>query len=434
MNKTKTVPVKSIQFIKELYPRLKEDDRIIARYRESLPNLPPISIARDSVLVDGFHRWQAHIQEGKTEIETEDLGNLTDVQIFNESIRRNSQHGHQLSREDKSRLAAKIWSNVAHLPPRERIKHISELLSVSQDAVECWTKDARDAEKEAMQAKAWQLWLDCYSDRQIAEQLGIDRETAGKWLDGGKSANAENPPLAAKSAKADKTNLNAPKSRQHFDIWEFQKSDGDDGDPNYFGRMPPQVVENLLWFYTAPGDIVFDPFAGGGTTHDVAKRMWRRVWTSDLAPKEGTRTIREHDILSGWPKDAPSKAALILLDPPYFSQAVGKYPKHEHQMGDMKDIEQFMDAWDTVVKICKSHIADNGRLAFIISPTQCKDGAVIDHALEMAALCIKRGLIEDRRVIVPYQTQQATGQQVEWARENKRMLKLYRDLVVFRTQ
>jgi hypothetical protein len=36
----------------------------------------------------------------------------------------------------------------------------------------------------------------------------------------------------------------------------------------------------------------------------------------------------------------------------------------------------------------------------------------------------------ERRIIVPYNTQQATGQQVTWARENKRMLKLYRDLVV----
>jgi hypothetical protein len=35
-----------------------------------------------------------------------------------------------------------------------------------------------------------------------------------------------------------------------------------------------------------------------------------------------------------------------------------------------------------------------------------------------------------RRIIVPYQTQQATGQHVTWARENKRLLKLYRDLVV----
>jgi hypothetical protein len=36
----------------------------------------------------------------------------------------------------------------------------------------------------------------------------------------------------------------------------------------------------------------------------------------------------------------------------------------------------------------------------------------------------------ERRIIVPFTTGQATGQQVTWARDNRRMLKLYRDLVV----
>jgi DNA modification methylase len=65
---------------------------------------------------------------------------------------------------------------------------------------------------------------------------------------------------------------------QHFDVWSFQNGGGDS---SYFGRMPPAVVENLLWLYTEPGDIVVDPFAGGGTTIDVAKAMGRRVWASD---------------------------------------------------------------------------------------------------------------------------------------------------------
>jgi len=64
---------------------------------------------------------------------------------------------------------------------------------------------------------------------------------------------------------------------QHFDVWSFQNGGGDS---SYFGRMPPAVVENLLWLYTEPGDIVVDPFAGGGTTIDVAKAMGRRVWAS----------------------------------------------------------------------------------------------------------------------------------------------------------
>jgi hypothetical protein len=43
----------------------------------------------------------------------------------------------------------------------------------------------------------------------------------------------------------------------------------DAGQGSYFGRMPPEVVENLLWFFTEPGQVVFDPFASGGTTIDL---------------------------------------------------------------------------------------------------------------------------------------------------------------------
>jgi DNA modification methylase len=88
------------------------------------------------------------------------------------------------------------------------------------------------------------LWLDCGSYREIGEALGINHETVAEWT-GGISNALGNPP---------------PASRQHFDVWSFQKADGES---SYFGRMPPQVVENLLWFYTDPGSIVFDPFAGG---------------------------------------------------------------------------------------------------------------------------------------------------------------------------
>jgi hypothetical protein len=73
-----------------------------------------------------------------------------------------------------------------------------------------------------------------------------------------------------------------------------------------------------------------------------------------------------------------------------------------------------------------------GRIAYIISPTQNEDGTVVDHATQMLEPFTDNGWQVERRVIVPYSTQQATGQQVTWARENKRLLKLYRDLVVLR--
>lgn len=423
MTETVLLGVDDVEFVKELYPRLREDDAAIERYRAAIDKLPPIVVARSRVLVDGFHRWQAHRREGLDKVPAVDLGNLTDAEIFNESIRRNATHGHQLSAKDKQNLAGKLWQTLAHLPNGERVTEIGDILAVSERSVQGWTKDARQAEKAATQAKAYDLWLDCAEQQAIAGQLGVSEATVSGWFKERKSAETE-----------------PPDSRQHFDVWQFQTSADDAGQGSYFGKMPPQVVENLLWLYTEPGQIVFDPFAGGGTTIDVAKRMGRRVWSSDRKPSTPTLPIHQHDITTGWPDDAPTKVDFVLLDPPYWQQAAGRYSDDAADLGNMP-LTQFMDAWQTIVETCAEHMADGAHLAFIISPTQVTDGTVIqkgkpvdvvDHAIEMANTCLDAGLRIERRIIVPYNTQQATGQQVTWARENRRLLKLYRDLVVFR--
>ena len=321
-------------------------------------------------------------------------------------------------------------SRSADMKPAERGREICGLLAVSERIVQDWTKDARKAEKEAQQAKAWDLWLDCLSDREIAEHVGVSHPTIGEWVEEKRgSAEIFQPP--GQTTK-DPQKPGYWGSIQHFDVWQFPQADKDAGQQSYFGALPPQVVENLLWFYTDPGQIVVDPFAGSGTTIEVAKAMGRRVWASDrrgdaYAPY---LPIHKHDITTGWPADAPAKANLIILDPPYWQQARGRYSDDPEDLGNMA-LHEFGDAWRATVKVCVDHLADGGRLAFIISPTHLDDGQVIDHAPIMEGDCIiDAGLAKERRIIVPYQTQQATGQQVEWARENKRLLKLYRDLVV----
>jgi hypothetical protein len=417
VTETAAIAVDAVRFVKELYPRLKPHDDVVERYRDALEQLPPIVVARDGVLVDGYHRWQAHVREGAAEIVAVNLGNLTDAEIIRESIQRNATHGQQLTRTDKKRLAGQLWAVFADFKPSERVNEIADLLAVSRDRVEVWSKEARDSDKRVLQERAWDLHLDCHAQREIADAVGVDQATVSRWLD-------------AYSANADFAS--PPESRQHFDVWQFQTADQDAGQQSYFGALPPQVIENLLWFWTEPGEIVIDPFAGSGTTVDVAKAMGRRVWASD---RIGNRysphlPIHEHDITTGWPDAAPSKAHLIILDPPYWQQAKGRYSDDPADLGNMS-LPAFGDAWRATVKACADHLADGGRLAFIISPTQLDDGQVIDHAPIMEGDCIvDAGLTKERRIIVTYQTQQATGQQVTWARENKRLLKLYRDLVV----
>jgi hypothetical protein len=217
-----------------LYPRIRENDEIIERYRGCIENLPPIIVARGRVLVDGFHRWQAHRREKVETIQAEDLGNLTDVEIFRESIRRNCTHGYQLDEADKKRDAIAIWRSLSHLDDAVRYQEFIDLFSVKKRTVEAWTKDAREEEKEEKKALAWNQWLDCWTDREIAEEVNVDYTTVSRWL---------------LQMRKDAEMQQPPSSRQHFDVWSFGKAD-DSAGGKIFGRMPAQIVENLLWLYT----------------------------------------------------------------------------------------------------------------------------------------------------------------------------------------
>lgn len=410
------IAVSEVRFVKELYPRLKPHDDVVERYRDALDNLPPIVVARDGVLVDGYHRWQAHVREGAETIAAENIGNLTDAEIIRESIKRNATHGQQLTRQDKQRMAGHLWTAFADLGASERVKDIAGLLAISERSVQSWTKDVRKAEKQQQQDKAWDLWLDCADQQAIASAIGVSQPTINEWLIGKR-----------KDAESD----TPPESRQHFDVWQFPTTDRDaGGQQSYFGAVPPQVIENLLWFFTEPGHTVVDLFAGSGTTVDVAKTMGRRVWAADIRGNHYSPhlPIHTHDATTGWPTDAPRKANLVFLDPPYWKQAAGRYSTEPGELAEM-ELAAFYSGWADVAKAAMDH---TDRVAYIISPTQNDDGSVTDHATHMLAPFTDNGWDIERRIIVPYSTQQATGQQVTWARENKRMLKLYRDLVVVR--
>ena len=62
-------------------------------------------------------------------------------------------------------------------------------------------------------------------------------------------------------------------------------------------------MDNLLYLYTEPFDIVVDPFAGGGSTIDVCKKRFRRYFVTDRKPiVEREKEIRTHDMTDGLPK------------------------------------------------------------------------------------------------------------------------------------
>jgi len=92
--------------------------------------------------------------------------------------------------------------------------------------------------------------------------------------------------------------------------------------------FPESLAEAHIKIYTKKGDLVLDPFAGVGTTLDVAKRMGRkaigielngnfaRIAREDLGSSEEHRVICD-DARNLMEHVTPGSASLVLTSPPY---------------------------------------------------------------------------------------------------------------------
>ncbi|MBX3352456.1 MAG: hypothetical protein KF684_05935 [Phycisphaeraceae bacterium] len=102
-------------------------------------------------------------------------------------------------------------------------------------------------------------------------------------------------------------------------LWEYpsQHYEGDDRPgKQYAGATPSWVVWQLLTRYTREGQLVVDPFAGSGTTIDVALSMSRRALGYDLNPQsQRPGLIFRADARSLPLEDAT--ADFVFMDPPY---------------------------------------------------------------------------------------------------------------------
>jgi DNA modification methylase len=199
----------------------------------------------------------------------------------------------------------------------------------------------------------------------------------------------------------------------------------------HFGNIPPEILDNLLYYYTEPFCVVFDPFAGGGMTIDVCKNRLRRYYVSDLSPIPARgNEIRQWDITQGFPDDLPVPD-LVFLDPPYWKQAKGKYSGSPNDLSNM-ELEAFLETIGNIAKWTKRKWRDsrpNGKLAIIIGILK-EDGKFIDLPF-FCYQVIEKYLKMDVRIQVPYSTEIHGGAFVNLAKERKEMLYLSRDLMIF---
>lgn len=153
--------------------------------------------------------------------------------------------------------------------------------------------------------------------------------------------------------------------------WRFPSNDGTD-DRNFNGGISSGVVANLAHYFTEPGDVIVDPMAGSGRTGEVLSEIpyfsndWedteahdnggkRKVLLSDIAP------MKDGIVQADASKEIPfSGANFILLDPPYWKIAEGKYAHGG------ETIEEWVSWLTDVGRNCYKTLNEGGLLALVL--------------------------------------------------------------------
>ena len=416
--------VGEIVYRDDLYPRIQADAATIQRYAANLDVMPPIEVNQRNELIDGFHRWTAHRKMEMEEIAVTVTHTESDIELLALAIERNSKHGLQLGEQDKRKMAIRLYAAGTGMDKAA----IAQTLSVSLRSVTGYLGDVDKQLREERKERIFNMWMACATQEEIAEAVGVEKMTISRYVE-----DCNNLEAFPNSYKVAVLYQDADFAPPIYNVWTFAKKTNG---VSHFGNSEQAILDNLLYLYTQPFDIVVDPFAGGGATIDVCRKRLRRYWVGDRKPiVERENEIRRHDlVLDGVPELNKnwSGVALTYLDPPYWKQAEGQYSDDPTDLANM-ELEQFSETLAGIVKDISKR-QSKGVIALLIQPTQWKTPGreFADHVLDLVRNVGNKRLTLENRVSVPYSTEQYNAQQVQWAKDNRKLLVLTRELIIWR--
>jgi DNA modification methylase len=185
--------------------------------------------------------------------------------------------------------------------------------------------------------------------------------------------------------------------------------------------VDPQVIEQTLYYFTEPGELIVDPMAGQGIIAEVCAKFGRRCLMYDLDPIHSK--VKKNDIIGGLPHEAQG-ADHIYLDPPYFNLKVdGAFNN---------DTREFYDFIRQLAKVSLSTIRAGGHIFFIM----CDKTKGDFEPLISRCFCIfdRLGAQSVARVSIPLPPPHNphTGALIARARETRKLMGRDRTLFVFR--
>jgi DNA modification methylase len=448
-------------------------------------------------LLDGKHRVSAY-QEYKTmfdeakessEFKPEEWADPKDeilveyhdvpenIPAYIYALSLSSKHGCRIAPADKKANARRAFEE----NPDYNIKTIAEYVGVSNKTLSNYVKDLLFKREEEQRFIAYHQFLLGWTQEEIGESIGITHSAvAQKFLlangkneklpipnkksPSGLPANSEfgmleitvkeqlesgvphltvaernNMPLILVHAidlmgREDQTKLGRMNINiQPYDVWNFAKCDDLFGD-QHPGRIPGQLIAHVLYFFTKPGDVVFDPMSGSGTTQDVSLAMGRKCYAFDIDPRHERHDIILHNIgKDGW-HDRIKKADLLFWDPPYFEKMdksnIGKDGYVDESISGYSR-EEYLDFFTKSLSEAKKAMKKGAKLAFLMSDwddeTNERKGIFI---WDYADIIRKAGWNLVRQIQTPLSTQQVHPDIVNKFRKSRRLARLERYLLI----
>lgn len=416
LGEVQKIPLDKIKLDLELYPRFEANPETVNQYSLSLDQLPPIIVAKvsdpnyDYILVEGNHRLIAHTVSGREEIDAIVKEGMNRKEILIEAIRINSTRGLRLTIAEKRMNAKRLKELGLDVP------EISRLLSVGTSTVYPWVSDLIREEKFRRDDEILELFLQCHTQTQISEDLGIDQKTVSNSL-------RKNSRFGI---------IPKPENLFRYNVWRVGGLSPTQ--LKYPGQTPLDIVENIIYYYTAPPQLeprleltkVVDPMAGSGIVRDACQQLLRRYMLYDLRPLRQDIPIEKNDILEGLPEKAKG-SDLVYLDPPYY-KLMGEYPDNMFN----ESYPSFLEAMNISFKNIRETLRADGNVALVLKPMneEMLGGDWLDMTHDCINIAEGLGYTLIKRICAPLSTQQFSRTDVPRAEERRVLLNTLRDIVI----
>ena len=157
-------------------------------------------------------------------------------------------------------------------------------------------------------------------------------------------------------------------------LWIIDKRYNENGHVSgFWGNFVPQIPYQFIQRYTKKGDLVLDPFSGGGTTLIEARRLGRDALGFEINAQtcqvtqqilnDAERFLKNNTTAKAYltcgdstsidfnkelQKIGRKKAQLIILHPPYWD--IIKFGQEDNNLSNAKTLDSFLEKFQLIVR------------------------------------------------------------------------------------